>query len=279
MNATHPKRHETHQTHPYSPTKRFEGYGAFITGAARGIGAATARRLGEEGARVLVTDVDLDAAEKTAAELRERGLAAEAYGCDVGDRTSVEAAVAYAVDAFGSLDVLVNSAACCTPDVPLFEDEPDEAWARDLDLTLTGAYRCCRAALPHLVASGRGAIVTIGSVNGIQDFGNHAYSAAKAGLMSLTRTLAGHAAPRGVRVNLVAPGTVRTSAWEGRDDDLDSVARVYPLGRVGEPEDIAAAVAFLASRDAAWITGTTLCVDGGLLAVNTAFQQAIRAVP
>lgn len=77
----------------------------------------------------------------------------------------------------------------------------------------------------------------------------------------------------------MAPGTVRTSAWEGRDADLDSVARVYPLGRVGEPEDVAAAVAFLASRDAAWITGTALCVDGGLLAVNTAFQQAIRAVP
>ncbi|MBA2810971.1 SDR family oxidoreductase [Streptomyces sp. KM273126] len=259
--------------------KRFDGYGVLITGAARGIGAATARRLGEEGARVLVTDVDLDAAEKTAADLRERGLTAEAYRCDVGDRSSVEAAVAYAVDAFGSLDVLVNSAACCTPDVPLFEDGPDEVWARDIDLTLTGAYRCCRAALPHLVASGRGAIVTIGSVNGIQDFGNHAYSAAKAGLMSLTRTLAGHAAPRGVRVNLVAPGTVRTSAWEGRDTALDAVAPAYPLGRVGEPEDIAAAVAFLASRDAAWITGTTLCVDGGLLAVNTAFHQAIRPLP
>ncbi|MFD2685803.1 SDR family NAD(P)-dependent oxidoreductase [Streptomyces phyllanthi] len=256
--------------------RRFEGYGVFVTGAARGIGAAVARRLAEEGARVLVTDVDLDVAERTAAELREGGLSAEAYRCDVADRSSVEAAVAYAVDAFGSLDVLVNSAARCTPDVPLFEDGPDEDWARDLDLTLTGAYRCCRAALPHLEASGRGAIVSIGSVNGLQDFGNHAYSAAKAGLMSLTRTLAGHAASRGVRVNLVAPGTVRTSAWEGRDDDLTAAAEVYPLGRVGEPEDIAAAVAFLASRDAAWITGTTLRVDGGLLAVNTAFHRAIR---
>jgi NAD(P)-dependent dehydrogenase (short-subunit alcohol dehydrogenase family) len=129
------------------------------------------------------------------------------------------------------------------------------------------------------VASGRGAIVSIGSVNGVQDFGNHAYSAAKAGLMSLTRTLAGHAAPRGVRVNLVAPGTVRTSAWQGRDATLDSLARVHPMGRVGEPEDIAAAVAFLASRDAAWITGTTLCVDGGLLAVNSAFHQVTATLP
>ncbi|MEU9284651.1 SDR family NAD(P)-dependent oxidoreductase [Streptomyces sp. NPDC048275] len=257
--------------------RRFEGHGVLISGAARGIGAATARRLAEEGAQVLVTDVDLAEAERTAASIRERiGACAEAFVCDVGDRASVEAAVAYAVDAFGSLDVLVNNACGCTPDAPLFEDEPDEVWARDLDLTLTGAYRCCRAALPHLVASGRGAIVSIGSVNGIQDFGNHAYSAAKAGLTSLTRTLAGHAAARGVRVNLVAPGTVRTSAWEGRDADLAAVREVYPLGRVGEPEDIAAAVAFLASRDAAWITGTTLCVDGGLLAVNTGFRQAVR---
>ncbi|MET7700101.1 SDR family NAD(P)-dependent oxidoreductase [Streptomyces sp. NPDC005485] len=257
-------------------TRRFEGYGVVITGAARGIGAATARRLAGEGAQVLVTDVDLTEAERTAASIREQGARAEAFLCDVGERASVEAAVAHAVEAFGSLDVLVNNAYHCTPDAPLFEDEPDETWARDLDLTLTGAYRCCRAALPHLAASGRGAIVSIGSVNGLQDFGNHAYSAAKAGLGSLTRTLAGHAAPRGVRVNLVAPGTVRTTAWQGREAQLDVLRQSYPLGRVGEPDDIAAAVAFLASRDAAWITGTTLCVDGGLLAVNTGFRYAAR---
>jgi NAD(P)-dependent dehydrogenase (short-subunit alcohol dehydrogenase family) len=256
--------------------RRFDGYGVLITGAARGIGAATARRLAEEGAQVLVTDIDSARAGKTAAGLRELGARAESFTCDVGERAQVEAAVAYAVDAFGSLDVLVNNAFRCSPDARLFEDESDEVWARDLDITLTGAYRCARAALPHLVASGRGAIVTIGSVNGIQDFGNHAYSAAKAGLMSLTRTLAGHAAARGVRVNLVAPGTVRTAAWEGRDDDLARAAELYPLGRVGEPEDIAAAVAFLASRDASWITGTTLCVDGGLLGVNTGFRQAVK---
>ncbi|WP_030172621.1 SDR family NAD(P)-dependent oxidoreductase [Streptomyces sp. NRRL S-813] len=257
-------------------TRRFEGHGVLVTGAARGIGAAIARRLAEEGARVLVTDADATVAEKTAAILREGGLATWAYRCDVADPDSVEAAVAHAVDAFGRLDVLVNSAAHCTPDTPLFEDGTDEDWARDLDVTLTGAHRCCRAALPHLVASGRGAIVSIGSVNGTQDFGNHAYSAAKAGLVSLTRTLAGHAAARGVRVNLVMPGTVRTSAWEGRDAELDRIRGLYPLGRIGEPDDIAAAVAFLASRDAAWITGTTLIVDGGLTAVNTGFRTALR---
>ena len=123
-----------------------------------------------------------------------------------------------------------------------------------------------------------GAIVNIGSVNGEQDFGNHAYSAAKAGLASLTRTLAGSVARRGVRVNMVVPGTIRTPNWDGRDDALDALARIYPLGRVGEPDDIAAAVAFLASSDAAWITGVTLRVDGGLLAVNTAFRQTLDDV-
>jgi len=256
-------------------TTRFEGYGVLVTGAARGIGAATARRLAEEGARVLVTDVDAPAARTTAAALRDLGLKADAAGCDVADRASVEAAVAHAVEAFGRLDVLVNNACSCAPDAPLFEEEPDDVWARDLDVTLTGAYRCARAALPHLAASGRGAVVNIGSVNGLQDYGNHAYSAAKAGLGSLTRTLAGHAAPRGVRVNLVAPGTVRTTPWEDREDDLEAVRGLYPLGRVGEPEDIAAAVAFLASPDASWITGTTLTVDGGLTAVNTGFRAAV----
>ncbi len=257
-------------------TARFTDHAVLVTGAARGIGAAVARRLAGEGARVLLTDVDLPAARRTAGELAEQGLTVEAFGCDVGDRTSVEAAVAHAVDTFGALDVLVNNAYACAPDTPLFEDEPDEVWDRDLDITLTGAYRCSRAALPHLAASGRGAIVSIGSVNGVQDFGNHAYSAAKAGLASLTRTLAGHAAARGVRVNLVTPGTVRTTAWEGRDEELAAVRGLYPLGRVGEPEDIAAAVAFLASRDAAWITGTTLVVDGGLTAVNTGFRRAVQ---
>lgn len=254
---------------------RFDGYGVLITGAGQGIGAATARRLAGEGARVLVTDLDGDRAEHTAAAIRKTGATAEALPCDVGDRAAVEAAVARAVEAFGTLDVLVNNAYRCTPDTPLFEDEPDDVWQGDLDATLTGPYRCSRAALLHLVASGRGAIVNIGSVNGEQDFGNHAYSAAKAGLGSLTRTLAGHAGPRGVRVNLVAPGTIRTDAWAGREPELDRVSAVYPLGRVGEPDDIAAAVAFLASRDAAWITGTTLRVDGGLLAVNTGFRTAI----
>jgi len=253
---------------------RFDGYGVFITGAGRGIGAAIARRLATEGAHVVAADIDQTTAENTAASLRDEGFKADGSHCDVTDRESVDAAIAQAADTLGSLDVLVNNAAVCSPDADLFENEPDEIWARDIDVTLTGAYRCSRAALPHLVASRRGAIVNIGSVNGLQDFGNHAYSAAKAGLISLTRTLAGHAGPRGVRVNLVAPGTVHSPAWAGREQALEEISQLYPLGRVGEPEDIAAAVAFLASADAAWVTGAVVPVDGGVTAVNTGFRRA-----
>ncbi len=258
---------------------RFDGYAALITGAGQGIGAATARRLATEGARVLVTDLDGGRAEGTAVALRADGLAAESFTCDVGDRGAVEAAVAAAVDRFGRLDVLVNNALSCHPDEALVEDSSDETWFRDLDITLTGAFRCVRAAMPHLAAAGgRASVVNIGSVNGEQDFGNHAYSAAKAGLAGLTRTLAGHCAARGVRVNLIAPGTVHTPNWAGREEALERAAPYYPLGRVGRPEDIAAAVAFLASADASWITGVTLPVDGGILIGNAGLRGALRGV-
>ncbi|MFD9034239.1 SDR family NAD(P)-dependent oxidoreductase [Streptomyces sp. NPDC059567] len=252
---------------------RFEGYAALITGGARGIGAATARRLAEEGARVLVADVDEEAARETAGGLP----GARAVRCDVGDPESVAAAVAYAAEEFGGLDVLVNNAfARDLPDVGPFEDEPEDGWRRQFDVTLMGAVRCSRAALPLLAAGGRGAIVNIGSVNAEAYFGNHAYSAAKAGLASLTRTLAGAAAPHGVRVNQITPGTIATRGWHSREKQLAALAdRVYPLGRVGTPEDVASAVAFLASRDAAWITGTDLRVDGGLLAVNSHFAEVL----
>ncbi|MCT4356221.1 SDR family oxidoreductase [Streptomyces sp. Je 1-79] len=252
---------------------RFEGYAALVTGGARGIGAATVRRLVDEGARVLVADLDEEVARETAGALP----GARAVRCDVGDPESVAAAVAYAAEAFGGLDVLVNNAfAPDLPDVRPFEDEPEDRWRQQLDVTLMGAVRCARAALPLLAAGGRGAIVNIGSVNAEADFGNHAYSAAKAGLASFTRTLAGDAAPHGVRVNQVTPGTIATRGWESREEKLAALAeRVYPLGRVGTPEDVAAAVAFLASGDAAWITGTTLRVDGGLLAVNSHFAEVL----
>jgi meso-butanediol dehydrogenase/(S,S)-butanediol dehydrogenase/diacetyl reductase len=259
-------------------TGRFDTYGVVVTGGARGIGEATARRFAAEGAAVLIADIDEEAAAKTAAAISDTGARAESRACDVADRASVDAAIAAAVAAFGTLDVLVNNAYSCSPHADDFTDESDDAWRLDLDICLTGAMRCSRAALPHLVAAPdrRGAIVNIGSVNGLSYFGNHAYSAAKAGLMSLTRTLALQAAADGVRVNCVTPGTIRTPAWEGREALLERAAALYPLGRVGEPSDIAAAVTFLASADAAWITGVTLPVEGGILHDNRGFTDALE---
>ncbi|GHJ92752.1 oxidoreductase [Streptomyces sp. NE5-10] len=240
---------------------RFEGKTALITGAGSGIGAATARRLAAEGAHVLVTDIDEEAAREVAAGLPH----ATAHRLDITDRAGIDRLIG----GLPALHVLVNNAF-----VP-FADDPDDNWRRQLDGTLLGAVHCSRAALPHL-ADTRGAIVVIGSVNAEADFGDHAYSAAKAALGSYTRTLAGEAAPLGVRVNRINPGTVATPSWSGREKQLAALgARAYPLGRVGTPEDIAAAVAFLASPDAAWITGTTLRVDGGLMAVNRHFREIL----
>lgn len=242
---------------------RFEGQTALITGAGSGIGAATARRLAAEGAHVLVTDLDEAAARKVAADLPR----ATAHRLDITDRASIDRLIG----GLPALHVLVNNAF-----VPFVED-PDDNWRRQLDGTLLGAVHCSGAALPHL-ADSAGAIVVIGSVNAEASFGDHAYSAAKAALGSFTRTLAAEAAPKGVRVNQINPGTIATPSWSGREDDLAALAaRAYPLGRVGTPDDIAAAVAFLASPDAAWITGTTLRVDGGLMAVNTHFREILDA--
>ncbi|MGW6566506.1 SDR family NAD(P)-dependent oxidoreductase [Streptomyces sp. NPDC054975] len=253
---------------------RFQGHVAFVSGGARGIGAGVVRRLVGEGARVVVADVDEEAAREAFAGVE----AVRVVRCDVADTESVDAAVAYAGEVFGGLDVLVNNAfASDLRDTSVFQDDPEDGWRKQLDVTLMGAVRCSRAALPLLAAAGgRGAVVNVGSVNAEASFGGPAYSAAKAALASFTRTLAGDAAPRGVRVNQVNPGTIATRAWETRQEQLAALAeRVYPLGRVGTPEDVAAAVAFLASADAAWITGTTLRVDGGLMAVNTHFGEVL----
>lgn len=235
---------------------RFTGSRVVVTGAGHGIGRACALRLAAEGARIAALDLDLDAARATATE-----AGGTAFALDVTSRASVDAAFAAVVSEFGGLDVLAHTAGGGVAE-SAFEDSSDEEWLANLDLNLLGTVRCCRAAMPHLRSGAAPAVVLVSSINALAALGGSAYSAAKGGLGSLVLNLAAQGAPDGVRVNVVAPGTVRTRVWKGR---ADSRAGWYPLGRVGEPEDIAAAVAFLASHDASWITGHTLPVDGGFL--------------
>lgn len=248
---------------------RFDDQVVLVTGAAHGIGAATAARLHQEGATVMIADQDRAAAERTAVELGDRSLA---VSCDVHDRESVDAAVAATIDAYGRLDQLVAVAGGSAP-MPPFADQPDDLWTDLIDLNLTGVMRCIRAALPSLQHSERPAVVIVSSVNGLAAFGEESYGAAKAGLSNLAKNLAVRHGSDKIRFNVVAPGTIRTRVWDDQGDSLDRLQRFYPLGRVGEPDDIAAAVAFLASTDASWITGITLPVEGGALAGPLHFFQ------
>lgn len=247
--------------------RRFDERVALVVGGGHGIGRAVVERLGTEGASVVVADLDGDAAAAAARSSGGLGDAA-AVACDVTDPASVASAVDAVVTRFGRLDVLVVAAGGDWTH-GTFTDIPDEIWSSLVDLNLTGVVRCIRAALPHLLAApDGGAVVTIGSINGLTPFGSEPYSAAKAGLQNLTANLATRYAGQGVRFNLVAPGTVRTRVWADRPGALERLAPRYPLGRVGEPGDIAAAVAFLASEDAAWVTGVVLPVDGGMIAAG-----------
>jgi len=243
---------------------RFDQRVIYVNGAGHGIGRAIALRLAAEKGSVAVSDIDSDAAQQVAGEIVAAGGTALATTCDVTSRDSVEASFAEAMRRFGKLDILVTTAGGDW-DEPAFDAIDDELWDRKLDVNLTGVMRCIRAALPNLIASGPGSnVVTIGSINGNMAFGGYAYSAAKAGLEILIKNLAARYGGHGLRFNLVSPGTIRTRNWDGRDDDLRSLARMHPLRRVGEPADVAAAVAFLASDDASWITGINLPVEGGM---------------
>jgi len=242
-------------------TERFKGKVALITGAASGIGAATARRIAAEGGRVVICDRNGSAAEQLAAE-----IGGQAFELDVTDlERTVEV-----VSGLERVDVLVSAAGVDVCDtVP--NTSPDE-WRTILDVDLTGVYNSCRAVLPGFVARGGGAIVTISSAIGtVGERNRSAYCAAKAGVENLTRAMALDHGPDGVRANCVAPGLIDTPLIRGGkvggEDDPGAmqamVERHHALGRIGQPSEVAAAIAFLASDDASFVTGAVLPVDAG----------------
>jgi NAD(P)-dependent dehydrogenase (short-subunit alcohol dehydrogenase family) len=241
---------------------------ALITGGGSGIGRAIALRFADEGAAVAVFDRHATASRIVADEITASGGRAIALGGDVTDLSALESAVASATDAFGPVSILVANAAISQGNDPMTIDE--ETWDRTMGVVLKGVFLSTKAVLPGMIDAGRGAIVTISSVNGQTGIGEEPYSAAKAGVINFTQNLATRYGPHGVRANCIAPGTVQTPIWQPRVDRdptvFDRIARWYPLGRVGQPEDIANGALFLASKEASWITGAVLNIDGGLMA-------------
>jgi NAD(P)-dependent dehydrogenase (short-subunit alcohol dehydrogenase family) len=248
---------------------------AFVTGAGGDIGGAIADVLGARGWGVICADIDAARAEARVAMVRAAGGVAEAMRVDVTDEASVNRAAEAAL-ALGDVRALVNNAGRAF--APSMRDIDSATWRRDMALNLDGAFLCIHAFQDHLLAAG-GSIVNMGSVNAIGMYGHPAYSAAKAGLMHLTRCLAVEFGPRGLRVNAVAPGTVRTQAWNERvvanPQVFDEVSAWYPLRKVATPADVAAAVAFLVSDEASHITGVVLPVDGGISAGVPQLSAAI----
>lgn len=249
-----------------------------IAGAGSGIGRATAHAMGSEDAAIIATDIDRSQAEAVTAELRDMGVKAIALAMDVTDGNSVRDTVARSIRHFDRIDVLVNSAGVWPADGLIDMDEA--AWDRDLQVCLTGTFLTCKHVLPHMIRQRSGAIVSITSVNGLEFLGAEAYSSAKAGVISLTKAVAVRYGPDGVRANAIAPATIQTPIWEAshREDPelFERLTRLYPLGRVGSPEDVAHAAVFLASEEANWISGVVLPVDGGFLAGRQGFVDETK---
>jgi len=246
---------------------RFEGKVAVVTGGASGIGAATVRRFVDEGARVVIADLQAEPARALAAELGDR---THAVALDVTDADAVEDLMAGAVDHFGRLDVVFNNAGISS--MGRVDELDIEEWKRVIDVDLTAVFYGCRAAVPHLRANGGGAIVNTASISGLfGDWGLPAYNAAKGGVMNLTRALAADHARDHIRVNAVCPGGIATAMTDPLVHSRraqQQYERLIPQARMGEPNEIAAAVAFLASDDASYVTGHGLVVDGGVTALT-----------
>jgi NAD(P)-dependent dehydrogenase (short-subunit alcohol dehydrogenase family) len=248
---------------------------AFVTGAGSGIGRAVAVRLAQEGARVIVTSRTLAHAQETARLVKAaRGYEPATYELDQTDRSAIDAALSEAVNRFGAIDILSNNAGIDEPTEPSVANTTDDVWEQTFRINVTGVFWLCRAAIPHIRDGG--SIVNMGSINGILPRPNAAaYSASKAALLHLTRSMAVELAPRRIRVNCVCPGVVDTPLTDlflqgAADPDAmrQEFARSNPLQRMADPQEIASCVLFLASDEASFVTGAPLIVDGGGLATE-----------
>lgn len=254
---------------------------AIVTGAAQGIGEAIANRLAAEGATVVIADVDEENGRQTVSDIDANGGEATFTRTDVSNSEDVTTLVDSTMRSFDRLDILVNNAGGSFDD-----DRPhlvtEESWERNIDVNLKGAFLCSKAAIPAMAETDGGAIVHMSSVNGITGIGHTAYSAAKSGLLSLSRNIATQYGRHGIRSNAVCPGSIETETRRREfEESGGGPARSawldqYPLGRFGTPDDVANAVLYLVSDMGAFVTGSTLTVDGGLTAgLDNSFEELI----
>lgn len=242
----------------------FAGKVALVTGGASGIGAAVARSLAEKGASVVVTDINAEGAQAIADEITAAGGVAAAMRQDTAVESDSKAAVEFAVQTYGQLDLAVNNAGIGGGIAPIAQSNPDD-WRRTIDINLNGVYYGLRHQLEHMMTRGTGSVVNVSSILGTNGQANSAaYVSAKHAVVGLTKTAALEVSPHGIRVNAVGPGYINTPLLEGAPQELlDGLVALHPIGRLGVAEEVATLIVFLLSDDAAFITGSYHLVDGG----------------
>ena len=254
----------------------FSGQCVAITGAAGGIGGVLARYFAEKEARLALIDRK-DHVRDMADELASDGVSASAAVADIADADAVADAFEALGAELGPAGILINNAGFSYQ--PTLAKSTADGWADHISGNLNGAYQCAQAVLPNMLESGKGSILTISSVNALAAFGDPAYSAAKAGLMAMTRAIAQEYGSRGIRANAVLPGTVRTPIWDTRrrkaPEVLAKLERWYPLGRIVEPHEVAEVVGFLVSDLASAVTGAMIPVDCGLSSGNIVMTREL----
>lgn len=248
-----------------------DGKTTLVTGGGSGIGRATSLAYAREGARVVVVDVNVEGGEETVQQIKEAGGEAILVHADVAKPEDTEAMVAQAVEVFGSLDCAFNNAGISGRERWLTAEYPEEEWDRVTSINLKGVWLCMKAEIPQMLKQGGGAIVNTASVAGLVGIrGTAAYIAAKHGVVGLTKAAALEYADRGIRVNSVCPGYIHTPLVQGVFDSVDGyedqVKSRHPVGRLGEPQEIAEAVLWLSSDSASFVTGHNMAVDGGYTA-------------